>query len=245
MKTISVILLCLSTTAAISATMEDVIVDKNGGWVKISGKGTIAVIDCRCNPSTNDYLSGVEKIRNTFQPQIVFKQNDGFTMAKASSILKGTGDNAAVFVVDDSSLPMTLTAAEEKWTLINAAKIKTDNPDKEKYQKRMSLLFMRQCCRILGSDATKSPECCLYPVFSLKDLDDVKSMDVAIGVFMAVNDSMSRLGMESVKIVTYRDACELGKAPAPTNDIQKAIWDKIHAPPKNPMKIEFDPKKGR
>ena len=139
------------------------------------------------------------------------------------------------------SFPKPLTAAEEKWTLINAAKIKTDNPDKEKYQKRMSLLFMRQCCRILGSDATKSPECCLYPVFSLKDLDDVKSMDVAIGVFMAVNDSMSRLGMESVMIVTYRDACELGKAPAPTNDIQKAIWERVKADkergPTNPLKI--------
>ena len=34
-------------------------------------------------------------------------------------------------------------------------------------------------------------------------------------------------------------------APAPTNEFQKAVWDKVHAIPQNPMKIEFDPKKGR
>ena len=45
--------------------------------------------------------------------------------------------------------------------------------------------------------------------------------------------------------MTYKEACEEGWAPAPTNEIQKAIWDKVRATPKNPMKIEFDPKKGR
>ena len=45
--------------------------------------------------------------------------------------------------------------------------------------------------------------------------------------------------------VTYKDACEAGWASKPTNIWQKAIWDKVHTTPKNPMKIEFDPKKGR
>ena len=43
---------------------------------------------------------------------------------------------------------------------------------------------------------------------------------------------------------TYKKACQEGWVSAPTNDIQKAIWDKVHAAPKNPMKIEFDSKKG-
>ena len=45
--------------------------------------------------------------------------------------------------------------------------------------------------------------------------------------------------------ITYKKACEEGWAPAPTNEFQKAIWEKVHAAPKNPMKIKFDPKKGR
>jgi len=38
---------------------------------------------------------------------------------------------------------------------------------------------------------------------------------------------------------------EEGWAPAPTNEYQKIVWDKVHAIPQKPMKIEFDPKKGR
>ena len=44
---------------------------------------------------------------------------------------------------------------------------------------------------------------------------------------------------------SYRDACHKGWAPPPANDIQQQIWDEIRAIPANPMKIEFDPKKGR
>ena len=56
---------------------------------------------------------------------------------------------------------------------------------------------------------------------------------------------MEKCGVTPLRIATYRQACREGWAPAPTNDVQKAIWDKVHAIPKSPMKIEFDPKKGR
>ena len=55
----------------------------------------------------------------------------------------------------------------------------------------------------------------------------------------------ARFKMKRSRMVSYEIACEQGWAPAPTNEIQKAIWNKVHAAPKNPMKIEFDPKKGR
>ena len=50
----------------------------------------------------------------------------------------------------------------------------------------------------------------------------------------------------SVPIVRfYSAAVQEGWAPTPTDTVQKAIWDKVNATPKTPMKIEFDPKKGR
>ena len=36
-------------------------------------------------------------------------------------------------------------------------------------------------------------------------------------------------GLASAKRVAYKKACQEGWAPAPTNDIQKAIWDKVMA----------------
>ena len=43
----------------------------------------------------------------------------------------------------------------------------------------------------------------------------------------------------------YAKACREGWAPAPTNDIQKAIWDKVHAMPTAPIKIKPETKKVR
>jgi hypothetical protein len=61
----------------------------------------------------------------------------------------------------------------------------------------------------------------------------------------SINENLQALGMASERKVPYVKACKEGWAPAPTNEFQKAIWDKVHSTPKNPMKIEFDPKKGK
>ena len=55
----------------------------------------------------------------------------------------------------------------------------------------------------------------------------------------------NRLGILPVRTTTYLQACQEGWAPMPTNAVQKAIWEKVRAIPQSPMKIEFDPKKGR
>ena len=55
----------------------------------------------------------------------------------------------------------------------------------------------------------------------------------------------NRFGVSKERRVPYRVACQQGWAPAPTNDYQKAVWEEVHAVPSDPMKIEFDPKKGR
>ena len=44
---------------------------------------------------------------------------------------------------------------------------------------------------------------------------------------------------------TYRKACKEGWAPQPTNEYQQAIWDSFHELPTKPVKIEFDPAKGK
>ena len=109
----------------------------------------------------------------------------------------------------------------------------------------MSLLLIRQCCRALGSDESSSLDTSFHSIFNLKDLDAITSYDITMAPEMNVPDVMKLRGIEKFEYGTYEEACMMGVAPPPTNDIQKAIWDKVHAAPKNPMKIEFDPKKGR
>ena len=81
----------------------------------------------------------------------------------------------------------------------------------------------------------------------VKSLADIDRMPERFGLdtIAHIRNSAPFYGLVPWYQTTYIKACEEGWAPAPTNDIQKAIWDKVHAAPKNPMKIEFDPKKGR
>ena len=78
-----------------------------------------------------------------------------------------------------------------------------------------------------------------------EDLDDHVDARLPVDVIARFAPNLKPFGVTPALMVTYRKACTEGWAPAPTNDIQKAIWEKEHAIPKNPMKIEFDPKKGR
>ena len=240
------VLSCVCVAAVLAADSTPLSAHE-GGLVRTKGKGYVAVIDCRGAAAGNECAEGIQKVIDTFQPEIRVVRGKAFSLANAVTQLGESGGNAAVFIVDDPSLPITLTAYEEKWTLLNTAKVATDRPTAEKLKKRMSILFMRQCTRILGSDASKTPETCHYHAFSLSDLDSINTYDVGLGTSICVGDSMERLGIEAIELVTYKDACQMGIAPPPTNDIQRVIWEKVHSPPKTPLKIKFDPatKKGK
>ena len=208
---------------------------------KLRGKGSVSVIDCRRDGTPSDFAEAITVIKKTLAIVISNKVGQAFTMANASDQLVKSGGSVAVFIADDPTLPMTLTASEAKWSLVNAAKLKADNPPPQKFARRLSLLVARQCYRILGSDESKGVDTCFHSVFDLADLDSITSYDITMAPQISLNEVMELRGIEVPEYGTYEDACELGIAPKPTNDVQRAIWEKVHAPPKTPLKIKFDP----
>ena len=82
-------------------------------------------------------------------------------------------------------------------------------------------------------------------VDSLSDLDSIPGLDFALDIEARIVNNMNETEVKPYRIAKYSEAVQEGWAPAPTNEFQKAIWDKVHAMPATPMKIEFDPKKGR
>ena len=216
-----------------------------GGLAKLSGKGYVAAIDCRRNAKPDDFAKGADFVASLFSITISNMTGRAFTLATAADQLKTSGGNVAVFIADDPAMPIALSAPEEKWAMLNAARVSADAPGEEKFRRRLSLLFVRQCCRVLGSDEAKGTDTCFHSIFSLKDLDAITSFDITMGPEIGIPETMTLRGIEKIEYGTYEEACMTGVAQPPTNDVQRAIWDKVHAIPKNPMKIEFDPKKGR
>ena len=85
----------------------------------------------------------------------------------------------------------------------------------------------------------------LQPVYNLRELDALVYQVMQPMNFQKMYAQMAKFGVKRARHIPYRLAVMEGWAPQPTNEYQKAIWDEVRAAPKNPMKIEFDPKKGR
>lgn len=155
-------------------------------------------------------------------------------------------DAALVITVsDNATAPALLVAPEVPWAGVNVGALSADSPSPEKLVARLQKEIWRAFMYACGAANSQMQPCVMRPVFGVRDLD-------AQAVSVPCPESLPRvmatakaLGIGETSRCTYRQACEEGWAPTPTNAVQKAVWDKVHAMPANPMKIEFDPKKGR
>lgn len=151
--------------------------------------------------------------------------------------------NAPVVIrlVSDDALSDTMVICPESFKVtVNVKALAGDGASEEVLATRVKKQIVRAALLVLGSGY--SPSYCLArPVTSLQELDDlnprVLSMETMCHLY-----AMPKLGIHEVYFYTYRQACREGWAPAPTNDVQKAIWEELQATkergPTNPITIQ-------
>lgn len=147
---------------------------------------------------------------------------------------------AVVMVVDNSTDPSILVAPEDKWAKVNIGKFKNSN-----IGSRCQIELLRAFCFLCGGIGSEYKNPLTGFIAHPSQLDDAPIAQLPMDVINRFIPYLKQMGVVPYVEGTYRKACKEGWAPAPTNDVQKAIWDKIHAIPSKPMKIEFDAKKGR
>ena len=222
-----------------------------GGMITLAPTGNIVrVVNAQTTVKTdffNPLLEDVMKIGIAAPIEIndasQLERKNPFELVKSIRRLPRTG--AAILFIDIYDHPTLLVAPENSWAIVNIWNLRADKPAKEVLANRIQKEFWRAFASVLGAMNTQMGSCVMQPVSNIRELDAIRATRLSAEPAMKVIRFMSHWGIERAERMTYEVACREGVAPAPTNDIQKAIWDKIHAPPKNPMKIEFDPKKGR
>ena len=150
---------------------------------------------------------------------------------------------AMIAVIDDPAQPTILVAPEDGWATLNVAKLKSDKPSAELLKLRLHKEFWRTFAYLMGAANAQQQPCLMRPITSVADLDSHKVAVLSPGPMGNVAASMSMMGFARTEYATFRRACEEGWAPAPTNDVQKAIWDKVHEMPTEPLKIKPETKK--
>ena len=144
----------------------------------------------------------------------------------------------AIWIINDSALPVVLAACENGWAFLNVAQILADTPTEDKIRGRVTRLSNRLFAYIHGAyDSTMMPQCVLKTAHGMEGIDSLVCKDYSPEAFSKISAYLAGAGYKQAKRGTYYDACEEGWAPAPTNDVQKAIWDKVHQMPTKPIQI--------
>lgn len=163
----------------------------------------------------------------------------------AENVIKEKPVGAAVLLVADDRLPAVIVAPEKSWSAVNVTALASDFPPKEILSIRVRKELVRAAAWALGAGESMMKPCIMQYEPTLAALDANRLMVPSPDpVMRMVNGAMAR-GIDTIREDTYLRACEEGWAPPPTNDVQKAIWDKVHALPASPIKIKPETKKVR
>ena len=219
----------------------------NGGALVVPGSksGSIAIVNAQKrvdSRNVEDVVATIERNQN-ITVKILSLENEKARDGSADS----SGSTFTIWVVDDGDLPTLLVAPEERWAKVNVAKLAIGKNGKTIggafLESRTRKEILRAFSYLCGGAGSQFESNILF-INSVSQLDMYDEF-IPLDVIKRAEKFMASCGVTPERIVTYRKAVEEGWAPQPTNEVQQAIWDKVHAIPANPMKIEFDPKKGR
>ena len=153
---------------------------------------------------------------------------------------------ASLFVVDDPKLPPLLSAPESRWAMVNVAPLAKGAGEKAQFfAARVQKELTRGFCLLAGAQNSGYPDALVGCITKSDELDKFADCRLPIDVMNRFAPYLKGYGITPKIYSTYIKACQEGWAPPPTNDVQRAVWQKVHAIPDKPIKIEFDPKKDK
>ena len=203
-----------------------------GGMAEKPGVGKIVVVDAQKKATKEVINEVVKKLahQTKFNIEVIDGRNEMYTRPE--------GTSAAIVLVDDANLPLSVVAVENLWGLLNVAKL-----GEEKFDSRFTKEFIRVTTLAFGGALSRFKGSPLSSVSDAKMLDRYPTENYTYDCQQAIVNNLNNLGMSPRIRTSYKKACEEGWASAPTNEYQKVIWDKVHAMPTAPIKIKPETKK--
>lgn len=218
-----------------------------GGMVRKAGsaQGKVLFLDAQKRVGKDALKEAFNVIEERIHPIWEYKPAEAAKARDVGAAMKEAGAAVGVALVDDEGGTTLLVAPEAGWATVNVAAL-DDGCGAEALAHRVRVEILRAFALVGGGAfMQRDPIVMRNDIMKPSDLDMIKEENYGIDVAYAISAGLPQRGVMPWHETTYKKACEQGWAPAPTNDVQKAIWDKVHAVPATPMKIEFDPKKGR
>ncbi len=191
----------------------------------------------------NEVNTALEVIAKRARIQSRISKLDSVECGKVKEHVASAGGKLGVLLISDAKSPSLVVAPEDGWAIINVEALKNGAKDAATHASRVRREILRAFAFIAGGAYTAKGDFVMRDVKSPSDLDGLKQEDFGIELIRKFDEGISFYGVKPWYETTYLKACEEGWAPAPTNDVQKAIWDSVHALPTAPLKIKPETKK--
>ena len=232
------------------ARRDKIMMERHGGLLFAKGTpaGRIVIVNAQTKVATNNFdftaLKGGYWLRGLCTIVSENVKPAACVVGEMDALRKKHDANFLLLVTDDPKLPASLVAVESQWAILNVAALEKGAATPEMTRIRARNEFTRVFCMLCGGFSSQFKAPLTNYVVTLADLDNCLA-DPPVDVDARLREYLDMRGVKPGRRVTYRKACQEGWAPAPTNDIQKAIWNQVHEIPTKPIKIEFEGKKGK
>ena len=198
-----------------------------GGFVESPAQGIVALYDYQSKVSREDIARFFLPSNGFFKLRFEHRQMTGNFDVRNANKAKGEAV-VAIFIINDPTFPMTLVAPEAKWGVLNTAQISDGNPERRILLDRAEKLLSRVGTELLGGIfSLQVPFSAMQPIYSIADLDNMKGKAISPYSLTQIAYSLPYIGLASARKTTYDQAVREGWAPAPTNDVQRAIWEDV------------------
>ena len=223
---------------------------RTGGMVKQDPNGkSILIVDAR-----KDKTLGFGPLAKTaqvmlhlpFEVKEVETRTVSNPYAEANAFKDGKHP-AVMFVFDTEGLPNLSIYPENAVGCLNVHALA--DGDAAVVKQRLLREFWRLTGFTLGGYAPGMGSV-MQPAFSVSDLDEIHGSTLNPLQFNGILNAAIKLDLRTDRAVPYSAACKMGWAPPPTNDVQKAIYERFmnrcinSADPSARWKRDFPDNKG-
>lgn len=233
-------------TPELRALLKDASYRAFGGQVRKPGsaRGAVAFLNAQKRIPSAEIHKAVNTIDERVHVVCKYADVDAVNVANPRDEIARLDCALGVAVVDDAKLPALLVAPEDGWAVVNVAPL-AESADAAKSASRVRKEVMRAFALAGGCSFMCRGAEVLRETARPVELDDIRFEEYGIDALNHLTLSLPTRGVTPWHQTTYRKACKEGWAANPTNDVQKAIWDKVHALPSDPIKIKYDPKRDK
>lgn len=201
-----------------------------GGVVERTEAGpAILFLNTQKRVSEPFLLECITRIEKTFRlPCKLTSTPSDKPIAAALKELENPGVATVIIIQEAAEQPVLLVAPENRWASVNITALGDKNVAEALLRERTEKEIFRAFGYAMGVANSNDERCLLKAVLAANDLDALTFKNLSPEAANKVLKHAKKLGINPKRTTTYRQAAKEGWAPAPTNDVQRAIWSEYN-----------------